>query len=658
MLRLYYSDTFVDSIGKVIVGGAIDSSNFYKSVTCTLNTSTNVVSCPSFILASTLDSLKPTATVSGVFYGGKNANTLAKRSVLFTDWRVPASPASRTYGELALYNLAKRPALPDTYYTAAQVDAKVVLSVPPLDDDLAAIADLAPSNNDVVQRIGGVWTNRTPAQLLTNPTFAGLSRFGSGTNFDEPAQYALGSTANLFQAAEGTHSVSVGPPASNLFNPAVSVQVNRKNASGILMQLGYYQTAVENENTDFYGLYQYGQFSADLTGVSGKLFNNHGLRSYLSIDPANPGDNVVIGYSAWIQAVKSVSLARVVGLQLEANNNSGTDDFTNLQFGVRSSAALVFNSAGTNHSSTFMFSEGNTPAGAAYTGWHIAPDSVARHIIDAPRATFHLPGTITATNGSATITGSGTKFIDELVMGDQILLNGTWYTVVSHPVSDTSATLKSVFGGTTGTYTNVTKNVVPLRMAAASYITSTDWISGLVDYRLIGLNPAGYVDLDPDGRGVVIGGSATLKQPNIVGVTNGSTAAAGSVGEILSSQLPFGSAISLTSNTDTNLTSRSLTAGEWEVWLWVDFIPATSTVVNSMQASISPFSATVVSTEFQLSTIVYPGGSVLGLTDNVRLIGPARISLAETTTIYGVVRATFSASTMTAFGTIRARRIR
>ncbi|MGH3986337.1 MAG: hypothetical protein ACRDTZ_03345 [Pseudonocardiaceae bacterium] len=37
-----------------------------------------------------------------------------------------------------------------------------------LDSDLTAIAALSPSNDDVVQRKSGAWTNRTPAQLLTD----------------------------------------------------------------------------------------------------------------------------------------------------------------------------------------------------------------------------------------------------------------------------------------------------------------------------------------------------------------------------------------------------------------------------------------------------------------------------------------------------------
>lgn len=38
----------------------------------------------------------------------------------------------------------------------------------PLDSDLTTIAGLTPSDNDVMQRISGAWTNRTPAQIKTS----------------------------------------------------------------------------------------------------------------------------------------------------------------------------------------------------------------------------------------------------------------------------------------------------------------------------------------------------------------------------------------------------------------------------------------------------------------------------------------------------------
>jgi hypothetical protein len=51
---------------------------------------------------------------------------------------------------------------------ALATDAEVAAGYQPLDSDLTAIAALSPSNDDIVQRKAGAWTNRTIAQLLTD----------------------------------------------------------------------------------------------------------------------------------------------------------------------------------------------------------------------------------------------------------------------------------------------------------------------------------------------------------------------------------------------------------------------------------------------------------------------------------------------------------
>lgn len=52
--------------------------------------------------------------------------------------------------------------------TASSPTVPELANKQPLDSDLTAIAGLAPSNDDVLQRKAGAWTNRTPAQLKTD----------------------------------------------------------------------------------------------------------------------------------------------------------------------------------------------------------------------------------------------------------------------------------------------------------------------------------------------------------------------------------------------------------------------------------------------------------------------------------------------------------
>jgi hypothetical protein len=61
----------------------------------------------------------------------------------------------------------------------------------PLDTDLTAIAGLAPSNNDFIQRKSGSWTNRSPAQVLTDLVNVGAST----TEVYSGATYGLASGA-------------------------------------------------------------------------------------------------------------------------------------------------------------------------------------------------------------------------------------------------------------------------------------------------------------------------------------------------------------------------------------------------------------------------------------------------------------------------------
>lgn len=139
----------------------------------------------------------------------------------------------------------------------------------------------------------------------------------------------------------------------------------------------------------------------------------------------------------------------------------------------------------------------------------------------------------------------------------------------------------------------------------------------------------------------------------IVGTTLADNANAGSVGEYVTATQS--SAVSLASGVGSNITSISLTAGDWDVSGIINFVPANTTVVTNMTAGITTTSATLgVLGTFVGVSIPYTstgGGSTFAT--------PAvRINVSSTTTVYLVALQAFSASTMTATGFIRARRVR
>jgi hypothetical protein len=141
----------------------------------------------------------------------------------------------------------------------------------------------------------------------------------------------------------------------------------------------------------------------------------------------------------------------------------------------------------------------------------------------------------------------------------------------------------------------------------------------------------------------------------IVGTTTNNNANAGSVGEYISSSA---SAVSLTTSTPTNITSISLTAGDWDVSGAVAFVNPGTSSVSSMIAGISTTSGAfgALVSGFGQASVQVP--ATTGLSGSTVAPYTTRISIASTTTVYLIGQCNFTISTFTANGYIRARRIR
>jgi hypothetical protein len=141
---------------------------------------------------------------------------------------------------------------------------------------------------------------------------------------------------------------------------------------------------------------------------------------------------------------------------------------------------------------------------------------------------------------------------------------------------------------------------------------------------------------------------------NLVGITNGSNASAGNVGEEVQSLVAVGSAVSLTTATPANVANISLTAGDWDVEAQASFT-ASSATQTAAEAGISATSATLPTDGSE----VYTGLQTTTTTDkNTVTMARKRVNITVTTAIYLVAQATFSAGSIGAFGAITARRVR
>lgn len=148
----------------------------------------------------------------------------------------------------------------------------------------------------------------------------------------------------------------------------------------------------------------------------------------------------------------------------------------------------------------------------------------------------------------------------------------------------------------------------------------------------------------------------------VVGTNTNDDATAGNVGEYVSSEITSGFAVTLTNGTSANVTSISLTAGDWDVTITGYFNPDGGTTTTVGVMSISTVSATLSAAPIsRIGLIAMPSAGYLGAGSggNLTVIaGPTRVSLASTTTVYFVALGSFSGGALRAYGHLRARRMR
>lgn len=149
------------------------------------------------------------------------------------------------------------------------------------------------------------------------------------------------------------------------------------------------------------------------------------------------------------------------------------------------------------------------------------------------------------------------------------------------------------------------------------------------------------------------------KEVSLEGVTDGSSAAAGEVGEVISSAVASSTA-SLTNNITANVTSITLTAGDWDVDGWTVFAPGGATTITFLCTAINTVSATLpsnssptISTSINRLTHTFSTGSL-----NILPLPRTVHRVSSTITVYMVVNTNFGGSTLTAGGVLIARRVR
>ena len=144
------------------------------------------------------------------------------------------------------------------------------------------------------------------------------------------------------------------------------------------------------------------------------------------------------------------------------------------------------------------------------------------------------------------------------------------------------------------------------------------------------------------------------------GVTDGSDAAAGDVGEYVAALLGQGSAVTLPNAVDTQVMALTMTAGDWDVWgeLWVTKTGAGN--LTSVKVALSPTVSATMPDPVEGADIASEIGFSSQAGSTAVLGGlRARASLTAAAVYYLVANPVYGGGgAVTAWGAIRARRVR
>ena len=138
----------------------------------------------------------------------------------------------------------------------------------------------------------------------------------------------------------------------------------------------------------------------------------------------------------------------------------------------------------------------------------------------------------------------------------------------------------------------------------------------------------------------------------LAGTTTNDNANAGVIGEVISSVVTTG--VPLTSVTNANITSISLTPGDWDVYgeIWISLPSGGQSMVGGINTVSAAMPNPVAMNVSRVQVLVAITAGLNSLT----LV--CRASLATTTTYYLVTQASFSAGSPTVTGKLWARRAR
>jgi hypothetical protein len=316
---------------------------------------------------------------------------------------------------------------------------------------------------------------------------------------------------------------------------------------------------------------------------------------------------------------------------------------------------------------------------ASGTGWMhglLFNQSAGAYPMNSSGTLIATQGSITTTTGidftSTTFTGSAFKSVGFNISPAGLLTTG------SNGGSSGGITFEGSTSGSAVITVNSTATAIgcsqPLGVGANSGALGAVTLFGSTSGSTTITTPAtgGILTVStPITSGVngTIGGSLTIEgsssgsftiqasstgSPQYQGTSTNDNAASGGIGQYITSGQISG--VSLTSASVQNITSISLTAGDWEVSGVLSIVPAGTTVMELIIGVISLTSASTTPVESGNDIVLTPPSSAGS--DQALAMPHTRVSVASTTTVYLNTETVFTTSTCTGGGILRARRVR
>lgn len=510
------------------------------------------------------------------------------------------------------------------------------------------------SNANLTAVNGGIVYSTASAMAISAAGSAGqiLQSAGAATPVWTTATYpATAGASGNFMQSNGTNWASVAPAALTKTDDTNVTLTLGGSASVALMAaasltLGWTGTLAATRGGTGLGTYVLGDtlYASAANTLSALAGNTTAVKQYLS----QTGTGSASAAPVWA----TVSGSDITGAAL-----TKTDD-TNVTLTLGGTpATALLRAASLTLGWTGQLSVARGGTGLAAITAHYLPigNGTSALTLLAPNATSGIPlisqgASADPAYGTAVVSGGGTG--NTTFTAYSVLCAGTTATGAFQNVSGVGSAgqvLTSNGAAALPTWQNV----------AGTGTVSSGLINQIAWYAANGTTVSG---LTTGNSGVLVTSSGGVPSiatgGQIPGTTTNNDANAGNIGEFISASVVQGSPVSVTTGTPANITSISLTAGDWDVWGTMATIPAGSTTTTFAGVGISTTTGTLPTLSpnaayAQLAGLAVPAGNQLYMP-----VGVSRLSLSTTTTVYIVGIVGFAISTMGIFGFIAARRVR